>query len=310
MNQPMKSVARSAAFERVRKVLDYIHANLQSPLSLEQIAEQSCWSRWQLQRVFQAQTDQTVVNYVRELKLSCAAELLLDSSTRIIDIALEVGFNSEISFSRAFKQHFGVSPSQYRKKAQRLGLRKPIEISQLESTDLSTKANFVEVRVDYRPAFIVKGLHTSINGLFSLSPDFSVKVPKLWRELEESAQGVEAPTNSFIGIIDLIEGEFDGSNIEYWAGIELHEGVPLPLLPSLISDKLELLNIPDQTYAVVKHKGAISGLPNTLQWFILNWLPNSGYRGIDGYELEIYPDDYQPLSDESHMEYWIPIAKV
>ena len=57
-------------FTRIERVLDYIHAHLDQPLSLEQLAEQSCWSRWQLQRVFLHETGQTVAHYVRELKLS------------------------------------------------------------------------------------------------------------------------------------------------------------------------------------------------------------------------------------------------
>ncbi|CAK2423310.1 Helix-turn-helix protein [Vibrio crassostreae] len=94
------------AFDRISRVLAYIHANLSSALSLEDIAKQSCWSRWQLQRVFQAETGLTVANYVRELKLSQAAEELLDSKERVIDIALELGFNSShkksLSFGRAW----------------------------------------------------------------------------------------------------------------------------------------------------------------------------------------------------------------
>ena len=54
-------------FTRIERVLDYIHAHLDQPLSLEQLAEQSCWSRWQLQRVFLHETGQTVAHYVREL---------------------------------------------------------------------------------------------------------------------------------------------------------------------------------------------------------------------------------------------------
>ncbi len=105
----------SISFERICKLLDYIHNHLDQPLTLDELAQQSCWSRWQLQRVFQSKTGLTVANYVRELKLSTAAETLLADSSRVIDIAVSLGFNSEISFSRAFKQHFGVSPRDYRK---------------------------------------------------------------------------------------------------------------------------------------------------------------------------------------------------
>ncbi len=42
----------SSSFNRICKLLDYIHAHLDQPLSLDDLAQQSCWSRWQLQRVF------------------------------------------------------------------------------------------------------------------------------------------------------------------------------------------------------------------------------------------------------------------
>lgn len=57
----------SAHFTRIERVLDYIHGHLDQPLSLEQLAEQSCWSRWQLQRVFLHETGLTAAHYVREL---------------------------------------------------------------------------------------------------------------------------------------------------------------------------------------------------------------------------------------------------
>lgn len=71
-----------------------------------------------------------------------------------------------------------------------------------------------------------------------------------------------------------------------------------------------MLSVPKQTYAVVKHRGPVLNLPKTIEWFILSWLPNSGYRGVDGYELEIYPESYQPASANAEMEYWLPIEKI
>lgn len=297
----------AATFNRISKVLSFIHSNLDEPLSLEEIAEQSCWSRWQLQRVFQSETGLTVANYVRELKLSAAAELLLDSNQRVIDVALSKGFGSEIAFSRAFKHYFGLSPRAYRNKAQRLGLKKPIEVSEVNGADTQT---FVEVRVDTKPAFIVKGMNGEIKGLFSLAPDFAYVVPKLWQQLETVANGIRKPQDRFLGVVDVTQAAFDGSHIFYWAGVALSSDQPMPELPSVVSDQLDILNVPEQTYAAVKHKGPIELLPKTLEWFILHWLPTSGYRGIDGYELEIYPDNYQASSPLAEMEYWVPITKV
>ncbi|MGR3021171.1 AraC family transcriptional regulator [Vibrio vulnificus] len=298
-----------STFNRISKVLSFIHNNLDASLSLEEIAEQSCWSRWQLQRVFQSETGLTVAHYVRELKLSTAAEMLLDTDQRVIDIALSLGFNSEIAFSRAFKQLFGDSPRLYRKQAQRFGLKKPIEISEVNHAGINT-SSFVEVKVDTKEAFLLKGVHGEINGLFSLKPSFAQVVPLLWKSLEEAATNLPPLTNRRLGVVDVTQASFDGSRIKYWAGIELDSNISLPELPSLISDQLETLAVPEQTYAIVKHKGPIERLPKTLEWFIIHWLPNSGYRGIDGYELEVYPSDYQLNSLNAEMEYWVPIQKV
>ncbi|HAS25650.1 AraC family transcriptional regulator [Vibrio splendidus] len=297
------------AFGRISRVLTYIHSNLSSSLSLEDIATQSCWSRWQLQRVFQAETGLTVANYVRELKLSQAAEHLLDGKDRVIDIALGLGFNSEISFSRSFKQMFGSSPSQYRKAGKRVGLRKPIQVSETASTSEKGALSFVEVRIDERESFLVKGMTSEISGLFSLTQDFAQKVPQLWSRLEGEVEIPDDNVLQFIGVVDLTQSCFDGTNIHYWAGVELQEGISIPQLPSIISERLEVLTVPKQTYAVVKHCGPIENLRHTLSWFVLNWMPSSGYRGVDGYELEVYPFAYQAHASDAEMEYWVPIIK-
>ncbi|CAH1572535.1 AraC family transcriptional regulator [Vibrio owensii] len=297
------------AFDRISRVLAYIHVNLSSTLSLEDIAKQSCWSRWQLQRVFQAETGLTVANYVRELKLSQAAEELLDSKERVIDIALGLGFNSEISFSRSFKQMFGASPSQYRKAGKRVGLRKPIQVSETVSAEEKGALSFVNVRIDEREPFLVKGITSEISGLFSLTQDFAQKVPQLWSRLEGEVTLPDENAFQFIGVVDLTQSSFDGTNIRYWAGVELKDEISIPQLPSIISDKLEVLSVPKQTYAVVKHCGPIENLRYTLSWFVLNWLPKSGYRGVDGYELEVYPSAYKSNAADAVMEYWVPIIK-
>ncbi|MEZ9071637.1 helix-turn-helix domain-containing protein [Vibrio splendidus] len=297
------------AFDRISRVLAYIHANLSSTLSLEDVAKQSCWSRWQLQRVFQAETGLTVANYVRELKLSQAAEYLLDGKERVIDIALGLGFNSEISFSRSFKQMFGASPSQYRKAGKRVGLRKPIQVSDMTSAAEKGVLSFVEVRIDERESFLVKGMTSEISGLFSLTQDFAEKVPQLWSRLEQEVTIPNDNVLQFIGVVDLTQSCFDGTNIHYWAGVELHDGISIPQLSSIISDRLKVLTIPKQTYAMVKHCGPIENLRHTLSWFVLNWLPSSGYRGVDGYELEVYPFGYQAHASDAEMEYWVPIIK-
>ncbi|WP_281704539.1 AraC family transcriptional regulator [Aeromonas taiwanensis] len=283
-----------AHFTRIERVLDYIHAHLDQPLSLEQLAEQSCWSRWQLQRVFLHETGQTVAHYVRALRLSQAAEALLSTRQRVLDLALGHGFGSEVSFSRAFKQQFGCSPLAYRKRGLLLGLSLPLARAQTPPT---RNPKWVQVRVESRPGFVLHGVRGTIRGLFAPSPDFQQTVPAIWRALREA--GGLVSSGELLGVVDVsTAGE---ALLPYWAGVPAGEEEVMPA-------GLARLRVPPQEYAVITHVGPIDELARTLTWFILHWLPTSGYRGLDGFELESYPTGFDGRQADARMEYWLPVA--
>ena len=282
-----------AHLTRIERVLDYIHANLDQPLSLEALARQSCWSRWQLQRVFLHETGQTVAHYVRELKLSMAAEALLSTRLRVLDVALDHGFGSEVSFSRAFKQQFGYSPLAYRKRAVRLGLRTPLVRA---AVPRSASPNLVQVRIESLPAFTLQGVRGTIRGLFDASPDFQQTVPAIWGAWREA--GGRLSSSELLGVVD-VSGA--GERLPYWAGVATEEGTePRP--------GLACLRVPSQEYAVLSHQGPIEQLGPSLNWFIQHWLPASSYRGLDGFELERYAPGFDGQQPDASMEYWLPIA--
>ncbi|EKO3945880.1 AraC family transcriptional regulator [Vibrio fluvialis] len=282
----------SLSFNRLCKLLDYIHAHLDQPLSLDDLAQQSCWSRWQLQRVFQSETGLTVANYVRELKLSEAAENLIGGSERVIDIALANGFSSEISFSRAFRQHFGLSPRDYRKLGRRTGLRKPLQTTQ-RPPQVSQAPQLMQLRVESAESETFYGLATPIRGLLAAEPDFAEQVPSLWAQFSPLIE--HQATQPLTGVIDVTAASGNDHALIYWA-TSAH--------PVSGADRV---TVPAQTYAVVKHRGPIALLPQTLAWFIFDWLPQSNYRGVDGFELERYPNDYDGTALNAEMEYWLPV---
>ncbi|HCH02784.1 MAG TPA: AraC family transcriptional regulator [Vibrio sp.] len=306
MTELVRCSVQSAQLTRIEKVLEYIHQHLFLPLSLDDIAQKSCWSRWQLQRVFTAKTGVNVAQYIRELKLSRAAESLLDSpSERVIDIALSFGFNSEISFSRSFKQFFGCSPREYRKRGIRSGLRQPITSISFSSSDVEhspstpSHLSFTQIRIEYKAAFSVAGYRGEISGLFSSQPDFQQAVPEIWRAFDAVQQSIPTLINTEkkrYGVIDTLS--LNSERLHYWAAEELQTATFQPL---------NTLEIPTQQYAVLPHKGPIDGLKDKLEWLFTHWLPQSGYRGVDGFELEIYPENYQMNSADAYMEYWLPI---
>lgn len=58
---------------------------------------------------------------------------------------------------------------------------------------------------------------------------------------------------------------------------------------------------------VIAFRGPITSLAEILRWFFRAWLPHAGCEALYGYDLEVYPADFDPLAPEVAMEYWIPV---
>ena len=100
---------------QVQQGIDFIEANLEFELTLNDVAKAACISQWHFQRIFKALTNETLKTYIRSRRLSNALEKLLHSDDRILDIAMAAGFESQQSFTRSFKQAFDMTPNQARK---------------------------------------------------------------------------------------------------------------------------------------------------------------------------------------------------
>ena len=97
----------------VRKMQDYMEDNLQSPISLSQLARAAGYSQWHSGRIFKEVTGKTPFEYLRSLRLSKAAELLRTRQPKIVDVAFDFVFDSHEGFTRAFLKQFGESPKKF-----------------------------------------------------------------------------------------------------------------------------------------------------------------------------------------------------
>lgn len=299
-NDSNHQTTERAHFTRIERILDYIHANIDQPLTVELLAKKSCWSRWQLQRIFLKETQQTVAQYVREIKLSLSAEQLLAGKARVMDIALDCGFNSEVSFTRSFKQVFHCSPTAYRKRGQRIGLKTPLITAMPVHQAYEIKKRLLQIRFDHAEHFYFYGVSGQIRGLFSSEPNYSELVPMIWLKMIDFTGVNTSSKDAFMGVVDTRVNN-DNSQMPYWAGYKVTEEEAKKLTAE------NILFIPEQTYAVIPHTGLATHLDLTLQWFLSTWLPQSDYKAIEGFDLEIYQSDFDIHSDESTMECWIPI---
>ncbi|NHB92309.1 AraC family transcriptional regulator [Photorhabdus cinerea] len=105
-----------AYVKRFDQVFGYIERHLDEPLTLEQLSDVANFSRYHFHRQFANYCGIPVGRYIQLMRLKRASyRLAFNPLEKIIDIALDAGFQNPESFSRAFKQSFGLTPSQFRK---------------------------------------------------------------------------------------------------------------------------------------------------------------------------------------------------
>ena len=99
--------------EAVQRMQDYIEAHLASNITMADLAKVSLYSPWYSYRLFVNLLHMTPAVYIRRLRLSKSALKLRDEKVKIIDIALDIGFESVDGYQRAFYKEFGCNPYEY-----------------------------------------------------------------------------------------------------------------------------------------------------------------------------------------------------
>lgn len=97
----------------VQRMQDYIELHLNEPINLSQLSEAACFSPWYAARIFRELTGLAPAEYIRRLRLSKSALRLRDERVKVIDAALDAGFESVDGYQRAFRREFGLCPKEY-----------------------------------------------------------------------------------------------------------------------------------------------------------------------------------------------------
>ena len=99
------------------RALDIVEKRMEdAEFNVEMFCREMGMSRTNLYNKLKALTGQNISNFIRTIRLRRAAQLIEANSGNIIEIASRVGFNTRQSFNKSFKDFYGVSPSEFRKK--------------------------------------------------------------------------------------------------------------------------------------------------------------------------------------------------
>lgn len=291
--------------EQVQRGIDFIETNLDNDISLSQVANAAAISQWHFQRIFKALTNETLKTYIRSRRMANALDKLLSTDLRIIDIAVSAGFESQESFTRAFKQAFTMTPNQYRQLGDNSLFLKKIQFdsSYLEHIKQSVS---LEPEIYQQDAMQLVGMNTLFYSVDSEKNNIAEQLPPLWdvflKRMNEIKHSVGC---TGYGVIQQTKEQTD--QLEYYAALEVSQLGEIP-------EGMVSIEIPTATYAKFTHKGAVKNLDNTVNYIYSSWLlqssKQSNYQHSYGADIEIYGADYHPVSDESVIHYAIPVRQV
>ncbi len=110
------SEPKGVRINRIRDILIYIDQHYDSPLREDELANRFYVSKYYFSRFFKQYTGKTFTAYLKQLRLDKARQKLLSTDDSVLDICLQCGFTDLSRFTSAFKQAYGLTPLQYRKK--------------------------------------------------------------------------------------------------------------------------------------------------------------------------------------------------
>lgn len=97
----------------VQRMQNYIHENINSQITLSDLAKEAGYSQWHAARIFKELTGKSPFEYIRALRLTKAAVKLREGHSKVIDVAFDYVFDSHEGFTRAFYKQFGICPKKY-----------------------------------------------------------------------------------------------------------------------------------------------------------------------------------------------------
>jgi len=112
---PVREATVSTYQQSVLPVLVHCEEHLDEPLNLDDLATMAGFSPYHFHRIFQHVTGESPKGYLRRLRLERAVARLKASPDNVLPIALEAGFTTHETFTRAFTRQFGISPSEFRR---------------------------------------------------------------------------------------------------------------------------------------------------------------------------------------------------
>lgn len=282
--------------QRMLHAIEFVEKNLDNDLFIEDIARSACMSKFHFQRMFHMLTSYTVSEYIRNRRITVAAQELVYSNSKVIDVAMKYGYESPEAFTKAFRKIHGISPTVAKKNSQSLKAYPKLSFQIQLKGDVEMDYKIVEKKTF---TVVGKSIRTT-----TLEGENNKRIAAFWNESNENGFTEELAKNcGSLGLIGIcMDFDKQQENLTYLICAEKQmENVP--------SD-WEEKEIPAASWAVFPVHGAMpDAMPKIWERIFSEWFPATGYEHAGGPEMEVYLSDADPSSEDYYSEIWIPIKR-
>lgn len=283
---------------RINRTFDYIEENLDKSFTLDELASVASFSRFHFNRIFYSIVGETPFQFINRIRLEKAAMLLRSNANpSVSEIAYHCGFSELSVFSRYFKNHFGLSPSDFRKsKAQHSN------IGQTHGKDGQGRTD-AAMYFCQRSQTIKWKISMELNKSLEIQDLPNMTVAYLrhvgpYAGNEKLFEGLWNRLFSWAGPRGLIGGPNFKSLIIYHddpnicAEDKLRMSVCITVAPDTkVDGEVGKMQLDGGKYVVARFEVDATQFGQAWEWLYGQWFPNSGYQPDDKPCFEMYPEE-------------------
>jgi AraC family transcriptional regulator len=288
--------------QRIDRVIDYLRRNLDRQVKLEELAKVACFSDFHFHRIFSAVSGETLNNFTNRLRLEKAARLLRYSGHSLTDIALDCGFSSPATFSRAFRSGYDTSPSQFRKSGEikKSKIRKELFAAQEYLLPMSPE--------EKRAAFPVRLIDLPERQVAYIRVTNAFEMERVLAALKTMIEWAKSQNIFSQGTLFGMSVDDPHVTPKHLYRYEVCFASPLPFE---CMGKMSKLKMPAMRYAATRVSGDIRRVSTATDYLFRGWLINSDYEPEHAPGLEVFLDKENAM-DWSHfeLELCIPVRKL
>lgn len=298
------------AWEAIQKTLNHIEEQIGEEIKIEELAEMAALSLFYYQRLFTRLVKKPVREYIKLRRLARSCGALRNKQNRILDVAVDYGFSSHETFTRAFKDTYGITPAQYR--------IKPVGLDHFDKPELLLNYIMVDEGVPLISDGLIleyhrKTLHEPINflGVKGFYPFKRGKMPgerpgvsepdAIWGQFYNVCEDIpRIPGGRLLGV-SYPGGAPEGYST-YFVGAETERGTEHS---SFVNWELPVREYVVCGFEADSFEQLTSSAMGKAMKHARFWLKEHGLIADDFFP-EIF---YQNLSEIAYMEMWIPFRQ-